>query len=486
MKRRRILDDEPALQGQSHNMGRSQTQITFQPEKKIKVERPEKISVECLQQEIRRRRPTLNRIMTVPMSLDDRIELYQMFVALGDHDQDESEDTQDFELSETIRKRLDEFERKGRENKKRTGEEEKVLLSLEKEHEEEKDWKSVVLSLKCSDRNRKVIYSGYKRLEGLGIMDEEYSKLKSWLDIAVSLPFDRISENKTGISELLRKTRKSLDESYWGMEKVKEQVLLYLTTRMNGIKTGVNLCLIGPPGCGKTSIVRGISTGLEIPFYHISLGGLKSSEFIKGHDFTYVGSGPGEIVRALIQNGVKNGIVFFDECDKTSPEVLSTLLHIIDSSQNTEYRDTYLSSLSLDLSSVFFMFSMNTPCLDKAFMDRLYMVELSGFTVGEKIEMVKSHLFPKILSMYGFSEGEIVFFSLQSSSRREEALEYLMIGDNEPGVRGIENRLKTLVEKLYFIKTTGNPSLYNMDFGLKKGWKPPVVLTKEVLLGLRM
>ena len=194
-----------------------------------------------------------------------------------------------------------------------------------------------ILSLNASDKIKKVLYSKYKELEESEKQDEEYNKLKKWLVTAINLPFDNVKKfpfQKDKFTEFLEGILKKLDNNLYGMADIKEQILLFINSKLlNPDMKGCCLGLIGPPGTGKTSIARIIAEVLDYPFEQISFGGVTNTEFIKGHDFTYIGSQPGIIAKSLSRMKYKNGILFLDEYEKISAnkDIVSTLLHITDS-----------------------------------------------------------------------------------------------------------------------------------------------------------
>ena len=168
---------------------------------------------------------------------------------------------------------------------------------------------------------------------------------------------------------------------------------------MNPNMKKTNLGLIGPPGVGKTSIARLISEIMDWGFEQISFGGIDRSDFLKGHEYTYVGAQPGAIVKALQKMGHKNGILFLDELEKISkkPDITAALLHLVDQTQNSEFKDNYLGDISIDLSKIWFIGSMNNIPTDSAFADRWWIIRVNGYRDSEKKEIIKSYLLPKAL-----------------------------------------------------------------------------------------
>ena len=196
------------------------------------------------------------------------------------------------------------------------------------------------LTLNYNDEIKAYIYNKYEELKNLKKADgQEYTKLRKWIVCASDLPFDNIKSlpfKKNKFSKFLRRVSNELDKELYGMKKVKEQILLFLNTKLMMPEiSGCSLGLIGPPGVGKTTIARCLARILKWPFEQISFGGVSAAEFLKGHDFTYVGSGPGEIVRCMQKMKYKNGILFFDEYEKISENksITSLLLHVTDFQQ---------------------------------------------------------------------------------------------------------------------------------------------------------
>lgn len=228
----------------------------------------------------------------------------------------------------------------------------------------------------------------------------------------------------------------------------------------------------------NTSIARCLAKVLDFPFEQISFGGVHHSDFIKGFDFTYVGSRPGEIARCLTRMGHKNGIIFFDEYEKVSdnPEITSTLLHITDFSQNSGFRDNFFNDLTIDLSSVWFIYSMNELPQDKALKDRIYSIVVEGYSEKEKVRIASDYLFPKNLVNIGKTKADVVV--------SDDVVGHLVrrVCGGEKGIRNLEKAVRDVLNKVYFLVT--NQDRLPCSFMLPASCFPlafPVVLTEKMV-----
>lgn len=275
-----------------------------------------------------------------------------------------------------------------------------------------------------------------------------------------------------------------MNDELYGMQKVKEQILIFLNTKLRNSSTkGCSLGLIGSPGTGKTSIAKTIAKCLDFPFEQISFGNVSNAEFLTGHDYTYIGSRPGEIVRCLSRLGHKNGIIFMDEFDKVSekPAIVNCLLHITDPSHNNEFKDNYLADITIDLSSIWFIYSMNNMPEDPALRDRLFVIEVEEYTVADKVEIIKNHIIPKTLKNIGLSPDSI--------SIKEEDIKKFITSrhdlQDERGVRTLEKTIKELINKVHFIVSNKMDGVSLLDFKVSfysnKLDKYPVVLTTDII-----
>lgn len=226
----------------------------------------------------------------------------------------------------------------------------------------------------------------------------------------------------------------------------------------------------------NTAIAKALSKCLELPFSQVSFGGVTSPEFLLGHDYTYIGSRPGEITRCLTRMGTKNGIMFFDEFDKASDrkEIMSTLLHITDFSQNNEFRDNYFPEFAQDLSKIWFIYSMNELPKDPAMLDRLEIIKVDGYTFQDKKSIAKDYLFPKYTSELKLHDAFLI---------EEKALNYLVSMDKSEGVRELERMINLLMEKVYFF-LYNNKVYYDYDWfvKMKDSFKEGKVMVDEDLI----
>lgn len=309
-----------------------------------------------------------------------------------------------------------------------------------------------ILQLPTSITNKEIIYAKYCELrEKTEIEEDEYHKLKNWIRQAISLPFDKVMDmniQKDHFTDYLIGIREKLDKELYGMKKVKEKLILYIHHKiMNPESKGWSLALVGPPGVGKTSIALCISKCLGLPFEQMAMGGMNNSDMLKGHDYTYVGSKPGVIAKAMMRMKCKNGIIFMDEFEKVSDnaEMLSCLLHITDFSQNASFRDQFFSDLTIDLSSIWFIYSMNSLPEDHALRDRIFHINVEGYSIDDKMNIVRDYLVPKHLKNIGKIETEIVF--------KEETLRRFIVDHHsrEKGIRQLEKDIKDILHKIYFL-----------------------------------
>jgi ATP-dependent Lon protease len=281
-----------------------------------------------------------------------------------------------------------------------------------------------------------------KKLERMHPDTAETATLRNWLDIMTDLPWSRASKDNLD----LKKAQKILDEDHFGLERVKERIIEALAVRKLKEKPkGSILCLVGPPGVGKTSLGRSIARALNRKFVRLSLGGLHDEAEIRGHRRTYVGAMPGRIIQGIQQAGTNNPLVILDEIDKVGADFRgdpsSALLEVLDPEQNSSFRDNYLG-VTFDLSNVMFMTTANVlDTIQPALRDRMEIISLSGYTEEEKLEIARRHLVPKQLEENGIEKTDVTFGKTALSA---------IIGQytQEAGLRQLEREIGKVCRKI--------------------------------------
>lgn len=295
--------------------------------------------------------------------------------------------------------------------------------------------------LPASQEVKDKILKEIKRFRSMNSAVAESSVLSTYIETMLSLPWDRRSED----SEDLKEAWKILEEGHYGMKEVKERIMEFLSVRKltSGGKSPI-LCLVGPPGTGKTSIARSVAEALHKKYVRICLGGVRDEAEIRGHRKTYVGAMPGRITVALQQAGVSNPLILLDEIDKTSSDykgdTSSALLEVLDPEQNSHFNDHYIE-VPQDLSEVLFIATANDMQeIPRPLLDRMEVIEISGYTENEKEHIAKEHLIPKQMEVNGIPRGTL---TIQAGALRK----IINLYTKEAGVRGLERKLGQICRK---------------------------------------
>jgi ATP-dependent Lon protease len=277
-------------------------------------------------------------------------------------------------------------------------------------YEEIEQYRDKILRAKLPEGAEEEALRQLKKLERMHPDTAETATLRNWLDIMADLPWSVASVDNLNI----KKAQKILDEDHYGLERVKERIVEALAVRKLMEKPkGSILCLVGPPGVGKTSLGRSVARAVNRKFVRLSLGGLHDEAEIRGHRRTYVGAMPGRIIQAVQQAGTNNPLIMLDEIDKVGADFRgdpsSALLEVLDPEQNFAFRDNYLG-VTFDLSNVMFMTTANVlDTIQPALRDRMEIIQLSGYTEEEKLEICRRHLVPKQVEENGLEKDDVRF-----------------------------------------------------------------------------
>src|SRR6187455_534561 len=305
------------------------------------------------------------------------------------------------------------------------------------ERDDIQEFEEKIENTKLSKEAKDKASAELKKLKQMSPMSAEATVVRNYLDWLLSIPWGVKGKVKKDLNE----AQDILDKEHYGLEKVKERIVEYLAVqnRTNKLK-GPILCLVGPPGVGKTSLGKSIANATGREFVRMSLGGVRDEAEIRGHRRTYIGSMPGKVIQSMKKAGTSNPLFLLDEIDKMGQDFRgdpsSALLEVLDPEQNSTFMDHYLE-VEYDLSSVMFVTTANTLNIPAPLMDRMEIIRIAGYTEDEKVEIARRHLLPKIDLNHGLKKGE---FEINNEAIRTIIRSYT----REAGVRNLERELSTL------------------------------------------
>jgi len=316
----------------------------------------------------------------------------------------------------------------------------KELGEIEEGKDELKQLEDTIKKAKMPKEAQEKCFSELKKLKTMSPMSAESTVVRNYLDWMTSIPWSESSN----VSTDLEKAEKILDTDHYGLEKVKDRILEFLAvqSRIKKIK-GPILCLVGPPGVGKTSLGKSIAKATGREFVRMSLGGVRDEAEIRGHRRTYIGSLPGKIIQMMKKAGKTNPLFLLDEIDKVGMDYRgdpsSALLEALDPEQNKDFNDHYLE-VDYDLSNVMFVTTANTLDIPGPLLDRMEVIRLAGYTEDEKLEIAKKYLIPKQLKDNGLKKDELII-------NNKQILDVIRSYTKESGVRGLEREISKLARK---------------------------------------
>lgn len=382
--------------------------------------------------------------------------------------------------TDTIDDQIDQF-------KELTEEKRNIMIeALEKRSEYAKKEQPLMfrlLQMKLKPDMMAMVMARYNAMNNLDPSSGEYYKMRSWMEKLVSMPLGNYKEMPVSLTTspeacgpFMEKARKYLDEAIYGQDEAKLQIMQFIASKIaNPTASGLSLLLVGPPGIGKTSLIKnGIAKALEWPFQFISLGGDSDSSTYTGHQFVYEGSHSGKIANCLAQAKSMSMVLMFDELDKISAtpkgeEIQNLLVHLTDPVQNSEFEDKYLTGITLDMSRTMFVFSANDITkIDRILLDRMVVVQLAGYDGKDKAVIAEKFLLPSALKEVNLVEKVAI---------TKEVVEHVMetYAKEEPGVRELKRCIEQIAQRINMLRMF---NVKELPFHIP-GFSLPFVLKKE-------
>lgn len=402
-----------------------------------------------LQEYMYNEEPTLEKILSAKVEKREKSRLVRLYHRFKNTETQDEEDTTRKEINEILSKQSSEEYIKDQD---KYHDLETRLMDVGKRSG---NLKVRLLDLPIPEMEKSLLYQRYLRLEQCSPLDSEKGKLTEWLYYAVQIPrslhpvFEDMVQKKQ-YYDILSRAKGAMDQKLFGMERAKEQILVtFFDMLVHPNTSGHSIGLVGGAGVGKTQLARTLAEALSLPFQQISLGGINDVSFLDGSSLVFEGSQPGILVKKLIKMGYKNGILFFDELDKIAgtehgKEVSNSLLHITDFSQNNKFNDKYLGELDIDLSHLFFVFSMNDETLlDPILKDRIPLIRVPGYSLTDKVNIVQNYLLPNELQSRGLDEKEIIL--------PDKVIQYMISKhhlEKQEGIRELQDIVSELVKKI--------------------------------------